>query len=865
MDPQALHSNNNNIIHTYRELPLEPSIIIRSDVIIRSLATSRDIVFAAGNKYNRSKTKSSTSKCAIRKWDENGGVHGKLKGHTNGVTALTTWHDGLIASASHDCTIRIWDTAGGLRSVFQENGHNKWVLCLTVWNLSDTSVLVSGSADFSIKLWNQNGECTATFTGHSNTVSALAVCTANNTLWSGSWDRTVRVWDSAGNCIKTLYAHDKPVTALCELGHLMISGGDDNAIVMWHHDSGNPLKILKGHTGSVLALCPFTTLLNRTRVFFSASADQTIRAWDEEGRPLGVLKKHSGSVSALLVWNNKLWSGSWDKSVIGWTGLELMDDQFVDTQSQSLSQFSPGSQSQSSQDLSSKSQSPNSSQDNAYLRGKKRRLCDEQSLELVEDHSIPESPKKPRETNPEKVPDCWKLERDRLLLELAVHKKNAEDAAEKLKNLIQERDRETQLRNTLLHIKFTDITFVDNTILGKGGSSEVRRGKYHGMDVAVKQLVAKDPHYAKQRHREVSILRDCTHQNIVAMIGTCVDPEYPLCVVTEYMEKGSLFDYLHNTPFELATEKKISIANDIAAGLAFLHARNIIHQDIKSSNILLNKSLTAKICDFGFSEIPTILNVSSSSIGPRSATVCYSAPEYVLNQPITTKVDCFSFGILLWELAARQIPFKNSSVNEIANAISHGMRPDISAVQREHPQLTELMKACWAPLPQSRPTMEEVHANLNRIQSESNSYDLFLSHFQLNGGDLVRSIKFELLQKRPYLKTFLDVDDLNQLHNLEDAVSRSKHLLLLLTEGVLERPWVQLEIRTALRHNVDIIPVHDLTRCQFPNVDLIPQIKLINITREELKQALLMKAIPFLRDQPHRDLSIDMILKHMNQ
>src|SRR5688572_6127150 len=74
LEPQALHNNNNADMTPLREVSLEPSIIIRSDVIIRSLAANRDHVFGAGNKYNRKQGKSSPSKCAIRKWDDNGYV-----------------------------------------------------------------------------------------------------------------------------------------------------------------------------------------------------------------------------------------------------------------------------------------------------------------------------------------------------------------------------------------------------------------------------------------------------------------------------------------------------------------------------------------------------------------------------------------------------------------------------------------------------------------------------------------------------------------------------------------------------------------------------------------------------------------------
>ena len=102
------------------------------------------------------------------------------------------------------------------------------------------------------------------------------------------------------------------------------------------------------------------------------------------------------------------------------------------------------------------------------------------------------------------------------------------------------------------------------------------------------------------------------------------------------------------------------------------------------------------------------------------------------------------------------------------------------------------------------------------------------------------------------MKIFLDVDDLENTHILQDNVRNSKNFLLLITEGVFERPFVQLEIQTALESNKNIILVHDEKSCPFPSS--VP---------DHIKAILYPKAIPYYRDKEFREVSIKKILSRM--
>jgi len=145
----------------------------------------------------------------------------------------------------------------------------------------------------------------------------------------------------------------------------------------------------------------------------------------------------------------------------------------------------------------------------------------------------------------------------------------------------------------------------------------------------------------------------------------------------------------------------------------------------------------------------------------------------------------------------------------------------------------------------------------NKAANVSGDYDLFLSHKQINGADLAQSIKLQLEVINPDLHIFLDVDDLNNLHILDDNVKNSKNFLLLLTEGVLERPWVQFEIKTAMQQKKNIILVHDERNCRFPSGEALEAVP------EDVRAVLQTKAIPYYREKAFRDTSIRQVLEKM--
>lgn len=153
-------------------------------------------------------------------------------------------------------------------------------------------------------------------------------------------------------------------------------------------------------------------------------------------------------------------------------------------------------------------------------------------------------------------------------------------------------------------------------------------------------------------YEELKILQKVNHGNLVRLEGFCIDPEEANCyLVYEYVENGSLSSWLHEArPEKLSWKTRLRIAIDVANGLQYIHEHTrpkVVHKDIKSSNILLDSNMRAKIANFGLAR--SGCNAITMHI---VGTQGYIAPEYLADGVVSTKMDVFSFGVVLLELVS---------------------------------------------------------------------------------------------------------------------------------------------------------------------------------------------------------------------
>ncbi|KAH6798721.1 Leucine-rich repeat protein kinase family protein [Perilla frutescens var. frutescens] len=195
--------------------------------------------------------------------------------------------------------------------------------------------------------------------------------------------------------------------------------------------------------------------------------------------------------------------------------------------------------------------------------------------------------------------------------------------------------------------------------IGKGSFGPVYYGKMKdGKEVAVKTMADSSSHGTKQFVTEVALLSRIHHRNLVPLIGYC-EEEHQRMLVYEYMHNGTLRDHIHGSDSQKHLDwlARLRIAEDAAKGLEYLHTGcnpSIIHRDVKTSNILLDINMRAKVSDFGLSRQAEedLTHVSSVARG----TVGYLDPEYYANQQLTEKSDVYSFGVVLLELVSGRKP-----------------------------------------------------------------------------------------------------------------------------------------------------------------------------------------------------------------
>ncbi|KAF6987959.1 hypothetical protein CFC21_005553 [Triticum aestivum] len=282
---------------------------------------------------------------------------------------------------------------------------------------------------------------------------------------------------------------------------------------------------------------------------------------------------------------------------------------------------------------------------------------------------------------------------------------------------------------TLKGIEKATNNFDKTRELGGGGHGMVYKGILSDLHV----VAIKKPKTVIQKEidefiNEVAILSQINHRNVVKLYGCCLETEVPL-LVYEFISNGTLYEHLHvEGPRSLSLDDRLRIATETAKSIAYLHSIAsipIIHRDIKSVNILLDDTLTAKVADFGASRyIPMDRSGVTTMV---QGTIGYLDPMYFYTQRLTEKSDVYSFGVILIELLTRKKPFAYISLDgeglvaHFSALLTKGNLSQILDQQvldeggKEVEEVAVLAKACVHLTGEDRPPMRQVELALEGL------------------------------------------------------------------------------------------------------------------------------------------------------
>ncbi|KAI4307511.1 hypothetical protein L6164_030689 [Bauhinia variegata] len=273
---------------------------------------------------------------------------------------------------------------------------------------------------------------------------------------------------------------------------------------------------------------------------------------------------------------------------------------------------------------------------------------------------------------------------------------------------------EPSLAMDWLEISWEDLRIKER--VGAGSFGTVHRAEWHGSDVAVKVLTVQDfqDDQLKEFLREVAIMKRVRHPNVVLFMGAVTKRPH-LSIVTEYLPRGSLYRLIHRPASGeiLDQRRRLRMALDVAKGINYLHCLNppIVHWDLKSPNLLVDKNWTVKVCDFGLSRFKANTFISSKSV---AGTPEWMAPEFLRGEPSNEKSDVYSFGVILWELVTLQQPWSGLSPAQVVGAVAFQNRK-LSVPPNISPALASLMESCWDDDPAQRPSFSNIVESLKKL------------------------------------------------------------------------------------------------------------------------------------------------------
>ncbi|XP_057357121.1 kinase suppressor of Ras 1 isoform X2 [Manis pentadactyla] len=282
---------------------------------------------------------------------------------------------------------------------------------------------------------------------------------------------------------------------------------------------------------------------------------------------------------------------------------------------------------------------------------------------------------------------------------------------------------------TSVYLQEWDIPFEQVELgepIGQGRWGRVHRGRWHG-EVAIR-LLEMDGHnqdHLKLFKKEVMNYRQTRHENVVLFMGACMNPPH-LAIITSFCKGRTLHSFVRDPKTSLDINKTRQIAQEIIKGMGYLHAKGIVHKDLKSKNVFYDNGKVV-ITDFGLFGISGVVREGrrENQLKLSHDWLCYLAPEIVREMtpgkdedqlPFSRAADVYAFGTVWYELQARDWPFKNQAAEALIWQIGsgEGMKRVLASISLGK-EVTEILSACWAFDLQERPSFTLLMGMLEKL------------------------------------------------------------------------------------------------------------------------------------------------------
>eukprot|EP01119_Soliformovum_irregulare_P017728 TRINITY_DN5314_c0_g1_i1.p1 TRINITY_DN5314_c0_g1~~TRINITY_DN5314_c0_g1_i1.p1 ORF type:complete len:743 (+),score=196.98 TRINITY_DN5314_c0_g1_i1:1-2229(+) len=273
------------------------------------------------------------------------------------------------------------------------------------------------------------------------------------------------------------------------------------------------------------------------------------------------------------------------------------------------------------------------------------------------------------------------------------------------------------------HIPYRDLTLKE--CLGSGSFGIVYMAEWRSAPCVVKQMkastsasLASDAIFNfMQEMNSMRKLR--THPNVCKLLGVCVDDDSPLCIVTEHMSEGSLWDFLVNGRSDVTAGLVLSFATDAARGMTHLHSEDFMHCDLAARNLLVapgSNGYVVKVADFGLSK--SVRN-DACDLLEAPLPIRWTSPEVLSGNALSKANDVWAFGVTVWEICERKRPyFQITSNQEVGERVMSGdlrlSKPDGEHVASE---VWDIAASCFQ-IAQDRPSFQKIYEALAALGSE---------------------------------------------------------------------------------------------------------------------------------------------------